>query len=230
MRSSTAALAATVPAPAIATPSLAVQPDPRHDVLARAQEMLDTLQTSFERKDFHPAFRKKEARRAAQVLEYCRRYAEGADNETLFHDVVLPFFRDYNQSLDWVFRGDPRVLIAHAAKTSRGPQSSDPIFAAIERHRTAYAAWMPLFDVETELPYGTPEQDEAERAAKPYRDAAYKAFWALSEIRPTTAAGIAALMNYILREHSDEFGMDGFTEALAANIASSAERIAGRAS
>ena len=60
---------------------------------------------------------------AARAVEYCRKRAAGApedlDAEAEINDIVYR----HGQSLDWVFRGDPGVMICNLAEgtTSRRP-------------------------------------------------------------------------------------------------------------
>jgi hypothetical protein len=75
----------------------------------------------------------------------------------------------------------------------------DPIFAAIERHRKAYAA-MQAFDAELleELLAGTlSATKEAEGAMYEVADAEINAVRALARVVPTTLQGLLAMLVYI---------------------------------
>jgi hypothetical protein len=70
---------------------------------------------------------------AEQLLHYFRKEAKkkGSATDTEF-DAVVRFCRDYEQSLDWLFFGDPGVMICGAAAGSR-----KAIMAAQKRKRNA---------------------------------------------------------------------------------------------
>lgn len=86
---------------------------------------------------------------------------------------------------------------AHSMPRAVGEASPDPILALIERHRQAYAEWLPHFDVITALVMGTPEFDCAEAdGADPQRHE-QEAYGSLLTVRPTTLAGLVAWASYL---------------------------------
>ncbi len=90
--------------------------------------------------------------------------------------------------------------LAEAAEAVRRPIASadpDPVFALIEAHRTAYAAWAPLAAVWNEAVMGSPEFAVAEAAAEEPGRREQAAMLALMAARPTTAAGLWALTAYL---------------------------------
>jgi hypothetical protein len=60
--------------------------------------------------------------RAADVMAYFRKRANGARENAAQEDKVNDFIRDCGQSMDWIFDGDPRGMICRAAGHS--PQSA----------------------------------------------------------------------------------------------------------
>jgi hypothetical protein len=67
-----------------------------------------------------------------------RRTAAGAPEDDQEWEAACAFFYDYGQSLDWIVMGNPGGMICGAA--ARSPRAAalidDPIFAAIEAHRS----------------------------------------------------------------------------------------------
>lgn len=73
----------------------------------------------------------------------------------------------------------------------------DPVFALIERHRSAVIAWQkPLHDAAV-VPYGTAENQRLEKIARPFGIAVVEVEEALGEIIPTSMAGVLALIKHI---------------------------------
>ncbi|MGF3026941.1 hypothetical protein ACQVP2_29505 [Methylobacterium aquaticum] len=83
---------------------------------------------------------------------------------------------------------------SHPATAAAEP---DPVFALIEEHQAAYAAWSPLAAVWSETAGGSPEWDVAEAAQAEPGARETQAFEALLKARPTTAAGLWALTAYL---------------------------------
>jgi hypothetical protein len=75
----------------------------------------------------------------------------------------------------------------------------DPIFAAIERHRAAYAAWDRVLDVSAKLRPDdeSPEAEHWRDQDVEHGDAEAAAFADLLATAPTTAAGLRALLDYL---------------------------------
>ncbi len=108
--------------------------------------------------------------------------------------------------------------LAEAAEAVRRPIASaepDPVFALIEEHQAAYAAWAPLAAVWNEAVMGSPEFAKAEAAAEEPGRREQAAMLALMAARPTTAAGLWALTAY-LPEAVRQVSPDPGTEAQAA--------------
>jgi hypothetical protein len=106
-------------------------------------------------------------------------------------------------------------LVAAAAVPNASPEARhrpDPIFAAIERHRSAGIVWDAAVDVRSVFPEGpAPMTDEAWEQRETLDDAVSEARCALSKagedlIRtvPTTAGGIAHAIAHIQRQMRDD--------------------------
>jgi len=52
---------------------------------------------------------------AARAVEYCRRVAAGEPENEPADIEMTKFVRAHGQSLDWIFFGDPRCMIAASA-------------------------------------------------------------------------------------------------------------------
>jgi hypothetical protein len=145
--------------------------------LARMEEIVKVLRESHVCEDWQI-----DEAAAERALAYCRAGAGRGEDET-GEEVALNFLIDRGQSLDWVFRGNASGMICHVAASS--PRSviarpTDPVFAAIERHRAAVAemntareifgdcerkhfetvhakAWVPIPCVPTEADMPSPE-------------------------------------------------------------------------
>src|SRR5262245_53915434 len=120
-----ALLAGAAAMPALAVPAIASDAVfDRQAALARLEHIVNVLRTSYVR----DGWRLDEAR-AASVL------ANFDDDDTVIEWVI-----DHNQSLDWVFRGEPGSMICRFASNSTAAAAPDPIFSAIEQHKAAVAA------------------------------------------------------------------------------------------
>jgi hypothetical protein len=83
--------------------------------------------------------------------------------------------------------------------------SDDPIFAAIEAHRVASANWLAAIEVEAAMekkwvrdrPRYEAQHLEADRATRDASSARDAAAMTFLDIKPTTVAGAAALLNYV---------------------------------
>jgi hypothetical protein len=90
----------------------------------------------------------------------------------------------------------------------------DPIIGAIAEHRrlddAQFEMWSELQERDDDAPVS---RDEHSRAS----DAAHKAAWALTEIRPTTAAGATVLFTYACADsslrHRDEWALPALANA-----------------
>jgi hypothetical protein len=106
----------------------------------------------------------------------------------------------------------PALAIIPATDVDAG--AADPIFAAIEKHRQAEAAFAGAYDNEEyrNAKHSTPATDALEARAGEFGVAEDKLYVALVKVTPTTLAGCAALLRY-LEAHERSRG----TEALFAN-------------
>lgn len=84
------------------------------------------------------------------------------------------------------------VLIAEPEGTR-----PDPVFALIEEHRTAYAAWRPLSDAWNSMLLSDPAYAAAEEAELAPGERERFALAALTTAQPTTLAGVLALAEYL---------------------------------
>jgi hypothetical protein len=99
-------------------------------MLARAEQMIDVLRSCYVSEGW-----KLDDEAAERTLRYFRRVAAdpsllalspGADDADEEWHALMTFFSDHNQSLDWVFRGDPRGMICGvAAVSARGAADQD---------------------------------------------------------------------------------------------------------
>jgi hypothetical protein len=55
--------------------------------------------------------------------------------------AAIEFIGQHGQSFDWIICGDPVRMICAGASRSQQAATVDPIFAAIELHRTAAKRW-----------------------------------------------------------------------------------------
>lgn len=85
----------------------------------------------------------------------------------------------------------------------------DPIFAAIEKHRQAEAAYTEMFDTDLirNSKQSTPDTDALEARADELGDAANDLYVDLVTMTPTTPAGCAALLRYI-EAHERAYGVN----------------------
>jgi hypothetical protein len=210
-RRSLVAGAASLPALAAGTAvAIEAEPDPaaarmigdtsRAACSARAQHIVTLLDDCYIREGWHETF---DRERAARFLENVRTFDEHDGDDPRFTEI-LEWTRDHGQSLDWLFQGDVRGMIAgHARNSAAASQLAaepDPIFAVIDRHRAATDAFN-AFDG----PDDEPQNIALEKAYHKARDL-------LFETVPTTLAGMKAKISYLM---SDEWLADGLTSTLA---------------
>jgi hypothetical protein len=154
------------------------------------------------------------------VLKYCRNRLAGLpedENETEF-GAVVDFIEHHNQSLDWLFRGDPVTLITMMAARSSGALAG----AGVERERSAYAAYLATDAVQDQVSDRCPfperkldRRGQKKLLARPE----YKAWWAryqkaekahpevaqtlwsartdLLKTQPTSVPGLRAFIDHI---------------------------------
>jgi hypothetical protein len=79
-------------------------------MLARAEQVIDVMNKCYIEENWSPPDREDTER----FLQYFRNVAGKPDwddaDDLMF---VAPFCQHYNQSLDWIFRGDARVMICN---------------------------------------------------------------------------------------------------------------------
>ncbi len=75
--------------------------------------------------------------------------------------------------------------------------STDPIFAKIEAHRAAVAAWSAAGDISGKMGIDDPGYEAAGRLTSKESDREMKALRALLRCRPTTLAGVIALLDHL---------------------------------
>jgi hypothetical protein len=156
---------------------------------------------------------------ADQSLSYMRQSAAigRAHDDDEGANALFNFMGAHGQNFDWILRGDPSGMIADAAARSPRaamlPQDGDPVFAAIEAHRLAYAR----FDA------ADIEDNDAEFSAE--GDAMVR----LLSVTPTTAGGVVAMLRYIgkyMADHEAE-PFSRFTDEFSEPAGTLFERLAG---
>ncbi len=179
-----AAAAASIP---VASTSIANADAKINAPLMRAEEMVKALREGYCSEDFEL-----DERAAELMLSYLRSRDMWADdshlsNEELDEDTekfyrnVADFADRYNQSLDWLVRGDPSVMIcSRAAQSQEAAKAVDPIFSVIEACHQADAACLAVAgDIPDEIGQ---RWSDAEKA--------------VMRTRPTTPSGLAALTTW----------------------------------
>ena len=121
---SAAALPVTAAAPLVDGSSVSG----RRASLARAEEIVSLLRTSYVRDGWQidEAF-------AERMLAFFRKYAEDGSEPDDERKVAFDFLHGYGQSLDWVLWGDPRVMICKLAGTDRSENATAHRLAAHAR-------------------------------------------------------------------------------------------------
>lgn len=188
--------------------------------LARAEQMIEVLRDKHRAKLLHL-----DEDAAARVLEFFRLAASGRTDEAE-EEFVIDFIGDHGQSLDWIFCGDPTCMMA---KLATGPISTahaeaDPVFAAIDRFRSAHLAmefkrrrFNHFEDIWFSLDKNDPKSEEAERnvrAVEGWTDETVAAMAALAETVPTTLPGARALSAMIDDKDWNDFEIDYSEEIL----------------
>ncbi len=179
-----AAAAASIP---VASTSIANADAKINAPLMRAEEMVKALREGYCSEDFEL-----DERAAELMLSYLRSRDMWADdlhlsNEELDEDTekfyrnVADFADRYNQSLDWLVRGDPSVMIcSRAAQSQEAAKAVDPIFSVIEACHQADAERLAVAgDIPDEIGQ---RWSDAEKA--------------VMRTRPTTPSGLAALTTW----------------------------------
>jgi hypothetical protein len=114
-RRSLVASASALPALAIpAATSSAQAAEDRLAVVARAEQMVETLRDCFVCDDWHERF---DQQRASEFLDAVRQQDYSADDDPKLA-IITTWVSDHGQSLDWLYFGDPGGLISRAAARS----------------------------------------------------------------------------------------------------------------
>jgi hypothetical protein len=92
--------------------------------------------------------------------------------------------------------------------------NADPILAKIEAHRAAVTAWRAAGDISGKMDDDDPGHEAAQRLTSKESSREMKALRALLRCRPTTLAGVIALLDHLgqpqlLREKSDGTVLSG---------------------
>jgi hypothetical protein len=121
-------------------------------------------------------------------------------------DALIEWIREHGQSFDWVLLGDPGGMIYREAARSPAAVSAiatepDPIFAAIEAHKAASAAFVAFVN--------RPEfkgVDLPDAPVEELHDSATAAAETMLDVQPTSMAGVIALLKYIYEcDRADEY-------------------------
>jgi hypothetical protein len=160
-------------------------------IILRAEGVVDKL-----KKYYGTEWSTADEEAAAGMLKYCRAHAPEDDEDGW--DAALSFFEHYNQSLDWVYRGDPVSMIAGAAASSpRGAAKwatamtragADPAIVAANEYRAAARAYQEALAADDE---------GHSRKTNAAFHACNKAQTALFNVTPVTFAGAVALLEVI---------------------------------
>jgi hypothetical protein len=204
-------LAGAATLPALATPAIgqAAEPDPIFAVVARAREAEKWHASLGENDDSVPALRAVEKARTLLARTVPRTAAGLAEVTGFLREVDLelcgaaPYFEDaedsaaFNISLDKAVRGIAGLQPWTPDDMAGTAGEPDPIFAAIEAHRSAEAAAAAAFKHADHEP-DTPHADQAAReaAADEATDVADQLAVELLEVEPVTMAGVIALLEY----------------------------------
>jgi len=143
---------------------------------------------------------------AAALLQYVGSDAhETWQNEVRgSRDTVLSYASRYEGRLRAATHRFPlhvgaalRRMIGTAVVREIAPAEPDPIFAAIERHRQARSK---LSDVvaAADLAFDDPQYDAMQKPLDKANRKEMALSWKLIEIEPTTAAGLTAIMQYVV--------------------------------
>jgi hypothetical protein len=147
----TLASTAAVAAPALAPGDVAVFD--HAEALQRMEFLIKVLRAAYVREGWSV-----DEVGAANALTYMRAYAarphhdvDDDDHDDAATHAIVAFLGSHGQSLDWVFAGDPSGMISQCAGRSERARdceanSTDPIFSAIERHRSAWAEYNAAVD------------------------------------------------------------------------------------
>jgi hypothetical protein len=160
-------------------------------IILRAEGVVDRL-----KKYYGTEWSTADEEAATGMLKHVRDHAPEEDEAGL--DATLEFMENYNQSFDWVYRGDPVTMIADAAASSpRGAAKwatamtravADPAIVAANEYRAAARAYQEALN----------SDDEGHaRATTAACNAHNKAMTALFNVTPVTFAGAVELLEVL---------------------------------
>ena len=226
-----AILAGIAASPALATPALAaigLQSSPIDDpifaIIDRYTAALAVHQDQFEGPGYEAAavamiaatseLRHAVAQTPQGLLAKLALVREDADLrehlEGLVENAPVEFLRSVERSVNGLIDAD--LLAARSQPTAR---EVDPIFAAIERHKVAFSASQVMGNIQCNTvdakwsPEYDPVECEAVEEAASAADAADAAAAnALTTIRPTTIAGLLALMHHVEQFNAGAFVLE----------------------
>jgi hypothetical protein len=131
--------------------------------------------------------------------------------------------------------GDPVVMICARAARSRqaanSMQASDPIFAAIQRHRSAWKALGACSDLDVEETKARRAGNKkaaraAVRAVDRLHKAVDKAEKNLIDVVPTSIAGVVALLAYAADHQAESNNWDRYRQVIMHRLAEALPKIA----
>jgi hypothetical protein len=113
--------------------------------------------------------------------------------------ITLDDFRQAYAKLDPNAQAFLRALASEHAEVELAAAGVDPIFAAIEKHQQAEAAYAGAYDREEyrNAKHSTPATDALEARAGEFGDAANKLYVDLVTMTPASLAGCAALLRHL---------------------------------
>jgi hypothetical protein len=176
-------------------------------IVLRADGLIEDL------RNYYAEWTTADEERAAQVLKFCRDREAGLPEDDAAWAATVDFIEHHNQSLDWMIYGDAVSMIAKlAARSSRAMLGTgvDPVFAAIERERAAYAAYRRVDEAQSEISDEQPPK-RRKKAHMAWRvrflereEAHTKVYGEMCDARedflktqPTSVAGLRAFIDHI---------------------------------
>ena len=187
-------------------------------VIARAEQIVNVLSDCAVCDGWHEHF---DQQRAMEFLDAVRKEDWSANGDEA-SPVAHVWMRDHGQSFEWLYDGDPVGPICRAAARSPVaaglPTGSDPIFSAIEKHKSALQVHVKaIYDhsaldeslprelrqtninahgrkiVATDDPRWIAAEEALDRTANDMYDAAIE----ISGLEPRTLQGAAAVLKYL---------------------------------
>jgi hypothetical protein len=167
-------------------------------IILRAEGVVEIL-----KRYYGPAWTAADQEAADGMLKHVRDHAPEEDEAGL--DATYEFMKNYNQSYDWIFHGDPISMVAGRLENSpRGaPESAgamttagaDPAIAVVEEWYAADSAYSEVLHSDEEG-HGPKTKAAVKRQSK--------AMNALFNVTPTTSAGAVALLEALANYDSED--------------------------